>query len=96
MADLLNVSRRRRYLTKLGNFNPLSTAGATDGRRDDRRVEKERKCLRCGKAFLSRDAGNRICKKCSSANADEHVPKSVSNSLSPFEKDFSGTEDEDL
>jgi len=31
MADLLNVSRRRRYLTKLGNFNPLSMAGAKDG-----------------------------------------------------------------
>jgi len=63
---------------------------------NDRYVEKERKCLRCAKLFLSRDAGNRICKKCSSANADEHVPKSVSNSLSPFEKDFSGAADEDI
>jgi hypothetical protein len=44
---------------------------------DERNIEKDRKCLRCDKMFLSRDAGNRICKKCTSANADERSPKPI-------------------
>ena len=64
--------------------------------KNERREEKERSCLRCRNMFMSRNAGNRICKKCTSANADEHVPKNVPNGLLPFYKDFNGREDEDI
>jgi len=61
---------------------------------DERHEEKERSCLRCRNTFMSRDAGNRICKKCTSANAAEHAPKNVPNGLLPFYKDFNGSMDE--
>ena len=63
--------------------------------KDERREEKERSCLRCRNMFLSKNVGNRICKKCTASNADEHIPKNVPNSLLPFDKYF-GSEDEDI
>jgi hypothetical protein len=33
----------------------------------------KRTCLKCGKTFDSRDAGNRICENCSSVNAGLNV-----------------------
>ena len=63
---------------------------------DDRNVEKQRRCLRCGKDFTSRGAGNRICKKCTASNADEHVPKSAPNFLTNMDSDPNWVDDENL
>ena len=37
-------------------------------------MEKERKCLRCSKMFLSMWNGNRICQKCKGSHATSMAP----------------------
>jgi len=63
---------------------------------DERNEEKTRRCLRCDKEFTSRGIGNRICKKCTSSNADERLPKSVPNFLSYLDNEHNWSEDENI
>jgi Zn finger protein HypA/HybF involved in hydrogenase expression len=41
----------------------------------------KRKCLKCGKKFASRNAGNRICPKCDRLNTREFQPHTMSSTV---------------